>query len=149
MKTAGAIAAGREPYYVELGSSIRKVIKYMADKNIGAVSVVNSQDKREVVGIFSERDLMKRVVLKGLSLDDTIIDDIMTKEICVAAVDQSYDSCLDTMKRMGCRHLPVVDNRKLLGMISMRDLFEVNIDEKTQEVKLMNAYIHDLPSSHI
>lgn len=149
MKTVSDIISGRELYSITVGTSIEHAVKFMAEKNIGAVVVVDNFSDRRLRGIFSERDLMKRVVLPGLDIHKTRIDEVMTKNVAVGNAKESHDVCLETMKRIGSRHLPIVDGDRLIGMVSMRDLLQVNIDEKDEEIRMMNAYIHDVPQTAV
>jgi CBS domain-containing protein len=145
MKTAKDILAGREPYFVTVGTTVHEAIRFMAEKNIGAVAVVNHAAERRLRGIFSERDLLKRVTLAGLDTRQTIIDEVMTKNVAVCGTGDSSQRCQQTMKQIKSRHLPVVDGDRLVGMISLRDILEMDIQEKEEELRMMNAYIHDMP----
>ncbi len=147
MKTVSHIISGRELYCIALGTSVFDAIQFMASKNIGAVVIVDNLQTKKLRGIFSERDLMKRVVLESLDVKTTKIDEVMTKHVAVGNAGEAYDSCLETMKKIRSRHLPIVDGEKLIGMVSMRDLMEIKIEDGTEEIKMMNAYIHDMPNS--
>lgn len=147
MKTVSAIISGREPYSVTLGTNVFDVIQLMASKNIGAICIVDSSAMMRLRGVFSERDLLKRVVLQGLDPRALTIETVMTKNVAVASAGESYDVCMERMKRVNSRHLPVVEGEKFLGMISVRDLLETNLEEKDAELKMMNAYIHDMPAT--
>ncbi len=147
MKTVSRIISGRELYCIALGTTVHDAILFMASKNIGAVVIVDNLQSKRLRGIFSERDLMKRVVLEGLDPKKTKIDDVMTKNVAVGNAGEAYDACLETMRKIRSRHLPIVDGEKLIGMVSMRDLMEEKIADGTEEIRMMNAYIHDLPNS--
>lgn len=144
MKTAGDIIKGKPIYFVESGSSVLDAAKLMAEKNIGAVFVLSKDGK--LLGIFSERDLLRRVIAKGLNPGDVKVDDVMTHEVMIAVEDESYEECLAKMKKAQIRHLPVVDrNNNLLGMLSLRDLMDVSLDEKTEKIELLHSYIYYRP----
>lgn len=147
MKTVSRIISGRELYCIPLGASVHEAIQFMASKNIGAVVIVDNLQSKKLRGIFSERDLMKRVVLDGLDPQKTKIDDVMTRNVAVGNANEAYDTCLETMRKIRSRHLPIVDGEKLIGMVSMRDLMEEKIADGTEELRMMNAYIHDIPNS--
>ncbi len=115
---------------IESGFTVRTAAKTMAERNIGAVAVV---DSGKLAGIFSERDLMSRVVAKGLDPDDTLVGLVMSKELVVADPSEDVDQALKKMHAIRARHLPVVDDGKLVGMISIRDLLEV--DDEQQRAK--------------
>jgi CBS domain-containing protein len=144
MKTAGEIVRNKSLYFVKSGATVFEVAKLMAEKNIGAVPVL-SEDGR-LLGIFSERDLLKRVIAKGLDPKEVKVDDVMTHEIMLALDDEYYEECLAKMKKAGIRHLPVVDkNNNLLGMLSIRDLVDISLDEKTEKIEMLHAYIYYRP----
>jgi CBS domain-containing protein len=109
---------------------VRDAATRMTERNIGAVAVV---DSGTLAGIFSERDIMRRVVAMGLSPDDTSVASVMTKDLVVADPHDPLDAALKKMHAIGSRHLPVVDDGKLVGMISIRDLLEV--DDAQQRAK--------------
>lgn len=147
MKTAREILKGREPYFVMVGQSVFETIRFMAEKNIGAIAIVDNAASCKLRGIFSERDLMKRIVLAGADPRQTMIDDVMTKNVAVCAPDDRSERCLQMMKQIKSRHLPVVEGERIVGMISLRDILEMDIHEKEDEIRMMNAYIHDLPTT--
>jgi CBS domain-containing protein len=143
MKTIGALVAGRtEQYHVEAGQSVREAARYMTERRVGAVSVLEST---RLVGVISERDIMARVVAAGLDLDRTKVGDVMTRDIVVGQADESHEDGLRKMKQAGCRHLPVIQGDQLMGMISQRDLLQVDLTEKDEEIRWLNAYIHFIP----
>lgn len=137
-----SIVSGRETYFVGVEQTVRDVAQYMSDRHVGAVAVV---DGPRLAGIVSERDIMSRVVALGLVPDRTKVGDIMTRELLVAGPEESYDDALRKMQRAGCRHLPVVEGDRLLGMISQRDLMQVDLTAKDEEIRWLNAYIHFIP----
>jgi CBS domain-containing protein len=115
----------------------------MAQKNIGAVSVM---DGDRLVGIFSERDVINRVVAKSLNPVTTTVTSVMTSNLVVASTDETYESCLRKMKQANCRHLPVVEGDKLVGFISLRDLLQVDISEKDDTIQFLNDYMFHVPA---
>jgi CBS domain-containing protein len=150
MKTIGALVGGREVYYVRAEMSVREVAAYMTERRVGAVAVLEGT---RLAGIVSERDIMGRVVAKGLDPDRTKAKDVMTKDLVVAHVPDSHEDGLRSMKQAGCRHLPViqgdhlpvVEGDRLVGMVSQRDLLQVDLTEKDEEIRWLNAYIHFIP----
>ena len=99
------------------------------------------------MGIFSERDLMTRVVSKGLSPADTPVEQVMTTNPVVVDAQTSVEDCMRVMNQANCRHLPTVSGGKLVGMVSLRDLLLHNISQKDDEIQLMRAFIHYVPPS--
>ena len=114
----------------------------MSEGRIGAIPVM---DGERLVGIFSERDLMTRVVVPGRDAQATRVEEVMTHRVVTASLDESVDRCLDKMKSAGCRHLPVIHDGRVVAMLSMRDLLRDEIDEQVEEIRNLRAYIHQVP----
>ena len=140
MKAIKEIMGERPLLTVNSGESIRSVVAYMAEKNIGLVPVLAGDGKLE--GVFSERDLVRRVINKNLDLDATKVDEVMTKDLILADYGESYESCLKKMKDAGIRHIIVIENDKLLGILSMRDLLEIDIVAKKETIEVLHNYIY-------
>ena len=115
----------------------------MSEGRVGAIPIM--EDER-LVGIFSERDLMTRVVVSGRDPRATRISDVMTHDVVTASLDDTVDVCIEKMKAAGCRHLPVVHEGRVISMLSMRDLLRDEIEEQTEEIRNLRAYIHQVPS---
>ena len=130
MKQIAELIEGQILTVIEPGWTVRTAAERMAERNIGAVAVV---DDGALAGVFSERDIMARVVARGLNPEDTHVSSVMTKDIVVACSTDRVDSALQKMHAIGSRHLPVVDDGKLVGMISIRDLLE--IDDAAQRAR--------------
>jgi CBS domain-containing protein len=116
---------GKPLIHVAPDQSVRTVARMMSDRNIGAVAVLESG---RLVGVFSERDIMSRVVAAGLNPDNTPISKVMTRDLVVGNPKDDVDAALQKMHAVNCRHLPVVDEGNLIGMISIRDLLQVDDD---------------------
>ena len=142
IKTIGSLVAGRDTYHVDGGLSIRDASRYMTERRIGAVAVL---DGDRLAGIVSERDIMGRVVAAGRDLDQTRVRDVMTRDLVVARAGDSHEDGLRMMKQAGCRHLPVVEGDRLVGIVSQRDLLQIDLSEKDEEIRWLNAYIHFIP----
>ena len=136
------IACDHPTFTVRCGQSVREVVQYMSEVAVGAMPVV---DGGRIVGIFSERDLMTRVVAAGRDPDATKVEDVMTTDVVLAEAGEPYLASLKKMQKAGCRHLPVVKDGRLVGMVSLRDLLQVEVKEKEEEVKLMTSYMYSLP----
>jgi CBS domain-containing protein len=142
MKTIGAMVADREVYHVHCDQTIREVARYLTERRVGAVAVLEGD---RLVGIVSERDIMSRVVAPGLDPDRITVREIMSRDLVVAAANESHEDGLRKMKQAGCRHLPVVQGDRLVGMCSQRDLLQIDLSEKDEEIRWLNAYIHYTP----
>ena len=138
MAVVDDILHGREVYTVDGQQKVIEVVHFMVERNIGAVPVL--QDG-ELAGIFSERDLMKRVVAEGRDAKTTRVADVMTPDPLVVSPDERLEDCMAVMKQHGFRHLPVCRGRELKGLISLRDVLLHGLVEKDGEVQMMRAYI--------
>ena len=116
----------------------------MSEGRIGAIPIIEGE---RLVGIFSERDLMTRVVVAGRDERTTRVGDVMTHEVLTAGLDESVERCLQKMQRAGCRHLPVVHDGRVISMLSMRDLLRDEVEEQSEEIRQMRAYIQQAPPS--
>ncbi len=142
MKTLGTLVLGREVYHVRVEHTVREAARYMSDRRVGAVAVLLGD---RLSGVLSERDIMSRVVARGLDPDSVKVGDVMTRDLVVADVSDSNEDGVRKMKQAGCRHLPVIQGDRFLGMVSLRDLLQVDLSEKDEEIRLLNAYIHYVP----
>jgi len=146
MSTLNSIIYGRPTYTIDKDMTVLEAIQYMTDKRVGAVAVI---DGSRLVGVFSERDLMTRVVVAGRDADKTYVSEVMSRDVTYGHPDETYEEGMARMQRAKCRHLPIVKDGGLLGFISLRDLMQVDIDKKTEEIKLMNEYIHFMPMAEV
>jgi CBS domain-containing protein len=121
---------------------VLEVLRRMTDARVGAVVVI--EDER-LVGVFSERDLMTRVVVPRCDPAATPVGDVMTREVMTADLSEGRDACLQKMQRRGCRHLPVLANGHVIAMLSMRDLLWDEIEEQVEEIRHLRAYVYQTP----
>jgi CBS domain-containing protein len=142
MKTIGGLVSGRDTYHVRVEQSVRDVARYMTERRVGAVAVLEGT---RLAGIVSERDIMGRVVARSLDPDRTPVSEVMTRDLVVAQTGDTHEDGLRKMKQAGCRHLPVVEEGELVGMVSQRDLLQIDLTEKDEEIRWLNAYIHFIP----
>ena len=133
----------RPTYQVEADQSVLEVVHFMVNHNIGAVPVLRDG---ELVGVFSERDLMKRVVACARSPGSTQVSEVMTAHPHSVSVDENIEKCMFLMREHGFRHLPVVEGKQLRGFLSLRDLLLHDINEKDSEARMMCDYIHQTSS---
>ena len=142
MKTVGTLVAGREVYHLRVEHTVREAARYMSDRRVGAVAVLEGD---RLAGVLSERDIMSRVVARALDPNTVKVGEVMTRELVVASASESNEDGVRKMKQAGCRHLPVIQGDRFLGMVSLRDLLQVDLSEKDEEIRLLNAYIHYVP----
>lgn len=140
--TIGEMVKTRPVYTIQQHATVAEAAQYMAEKNIGAVPVL---DGTRLVGIFSERDVIKRVVARGLEPRSVRVSEVMTREIAVASAEETYEDCLRKMKLANCRHLPIVSGDQLLGVVSLRDLLQVELTEREEKLQFLNNYLFHLP----
>ena len=138
MKQIAEIIEDQVLTVIDPSLSVRNAAQKMVEKNIGAVAVV---DSGKLAGIFSERDLMARVVAKGLDPDGTKVDDVMSKDLVIADPSDDLDDALEKMYSIHARHLPVVQNGKLVGMVSIRDLLEVEEARQRAKAKFLRELV--------
>ena len=142
MRTIAEILAAkrlRDVVAVELQGTVLDAVRCMDEANTGAVVVL--EDKR-LVGIFTERDLMRRVVLKGRDVATTPVAEVMTRDLLYAAPQDDGGKAMSRMTRHRCRHLPVVDGERLVGVISIGDLMKEMADDQSVEIHFLKEYIY-------
>ena len=129
----------REPYSMKASASVMEAAEFMAQRRIGAVCVLDEEGR--LMGVFSERDLLNRVVVKKLDPATLKIGEVTSKTRAVIRCDETPRQALERMEQIGSRHLPVVDGERWVGMLSMRDLLRVELSEQGDELKLLHEYI--------
>jgi CBS domain-containing protein len=134
----------QETYQAEMGVTVLEAVRAMVERNIGAVPVVHNG---KLVGIFSERDLMKRVVAEGCDPRSTCLAEVMTEDPLTINTNEELEHCMALMRRHGFRHLPVCHEGQLVGIVSLRDILLHDLNEKDDEVRMMRAYIHSVPDA--
>ena len=131
-------AKGNEVWFVSPDSSVFDALKLMADKGIGAVLVCEND---ELVGIMSERDYARKVVLLGKASKNTPVRDIMSTRIFYVRPDQTIEDCMALMTNKRIRHLPVMKEDKLIGVLSIGDVVNAIISEKEYLIEQLENYI--------
>jgi CBS domain-containing protein len=130
---------GRAIYSIGPEDPVLEAIRLMADRHVGALVVMKGE---ELVGIVSERDSARKVILMGRASDDTPVKDIMTAEVITVAPNQSLDDCMRLVTAKRIRHLPVVEAGKVVGMISIGDLVKAVIEDQQRTIEQLESYIH-------
>jgi CBS domain-containing protein len=129
---------------VDIRQTVLDVARLMVEHNIGAVPVL--RDGR-LVGVFSERDLMNRVVAGGKNPAQTAVAEVMTEDPLTVDAGDHLETCMTLMRRHNFRHLLVCQAGELMGVVSLRDVLLHDLDEKDDEVRMMRAYLHSTPGS--
>ena len=140
-----AVIGTRETVTVAPLASVLEAAQLMAARRIGAVPVV---DGDRLAGIFTERDVLTRVVAAGLDPARTTVSDVMSVQLVIAESGEPYHVCLQRMRQARVRHLIVLNQGRLAGIVSLRDLMAVDLDEKDEAITLLNAYVHYIPADN-
>lgn len=123
----------RKIYFIEADRSVLEAARFMMEHNIGALPVLRNG---ELAGIFSERDIMNRVVAGGRSPGTTKISEVMTPNPRAVSPEESVENCLFIMREFGFRHVPIVEGKKLRGLVSLRDLLLRDADQQVQRERM-------------
>lgn len=132
----------QDTYRADVDQTVLDVARAMVERNIGAVPVLSGG---LLVGVFSERDLMRRVVVEGRDPRQTKVAEVMTEDPLTVSPQEDMETCCFLMRRNGFRHLPICEGKQLKGMVSLRDVIQHDLSEKDYEVRMMRAYIHSTP----
>jgi CBS domain-containing protein len=129
---------GHEIWAIAPDASVFSAIELMSEKGVGALLVL---DAERLVGIISERDYTRNVILKGKSSKETLVRTIMTSPVICADADQPIDVCMALMTEKRIRHLPILDSDKLVGVVSLGDLVRTIISEQESQIRGLESYI--------
>ena len=129
----------RQIWTISKDQSVMQALILMSEKNIGAIIIVDNNDFP--IGIFSERDYARKIILKGKSSKDTLLDEVMTKELITVTRDYKIDQCMEIMNEKRIRHLPVLENKKIIGMISIGDVLKIMIKEQKELIDHLQKFI--------
>ncbi len=129
---------GSQVFAVRPDASVLDALKVMADKNTGAVLVITGD---KVTGILSERDCVRKLELAGKTAKSTAVSEIMTSEVLYVEASQSLEECMAVMIDKNIRHLPVYEEGKLLGLISVRDVLKEVVDYQQYMISQLEHYI--------
>jgi CBS domain-containing protein len=148
MKTVRQLlqAKGYDIWSVAPDDSVYDALKLMADKNVGAVLVTEAGN---LVGILSERDYARKVILKGRTSKDTPVREIMTEKVVYVRPDQTTEECMALMTDKRVRHLPVVENDQLIGIISIGDVVKAIMSHQEFMIEQLENYITGRVSTRI
>ena len=125
-------------FSVEASGSVLDAIKAMAEAHIGAVLV---KDGGKIVGIFTERDYLLKGELEGRTAKNTKVGDVMTSKMMTVTMDTSVEQCMGLMNQYRIRHLPVVENDQLVGLVSIRDVMVAALQNRESEIRGLENYI--------
>ncbi len=130
---------GQDVLTISRGETVFAALQLMAERNVGALVVTN--DTGRVAGIFTERDYARKVILKGISSLNTPLEKIMTESVYFVDPEMSVDEGMALMTEKRCRHLPVLDQGELVGLVSIGDLVKAAIEDKEFIIEQLTRYI--------
>ncbi len=139
MKSVGELLVGRKPVSMTRSATALEAARLMEKEHVGSLLVLSPEGNLE--GCFTERDLMTRVVGAGKDPAATPLADVMTRELFTAAPEERVNQVAREMQARHIRHLPVLEDGKVLGMLSLRDLLREHLEAKRHEVQALTAYI--------
>jgi len=142
MKTLQEIMREGFIFAVQRTSIVAEAARMMETHNVGIVAVL---DGEQLVGVFSERDVVRRVLNRGRDARTTMVGEVMTTNLIVSCVDESYQTAMRKMDHANIRHLPVVDGDRLVSMLSVRDLMRVDMARMTEEIRNLHEYLYQVP----
>ena len=140
MKTVNEIldAKGHDVFCVRPDDTVLNSLQLMAAKGVGALLVM---DEKKLVGIVTERDYARKIILEGRSSSNSSVAEIMTRRVLCAAPERTVDECMALMTEKRARHLPVLDHKRVIGVVSIGDLVKAMISEKKVLIDQLQHYI--------
>jgi CBS domain-containing protein len=140
MKTVGELlkSKGREIWSISPLATVFQALELMAEKDVGALLVVQND---KLVGIFSERDYARKVILKGKASKDTTVSELMTQTVFYVSPENTFEDCMALMTSKQIRHLPVLDNGRLVGIVTLGDVVKRIISEQEFKIHELEKYV--------
>jgi CBS domain-containing protein len=129
-------------FAVRKDATVTEAARTMAENNVGIVAVLEGE---RLIGVFSERDAVRRVIDKGLDPATTLIEQVMTRDVLVADEREHYQTAMRTMDQANIRHLPVVREGQVVSMLSIRDLMRVDMARMGEELRFLQEYLYTVP----
>jgi CBS domain-containing protein len=129
-------------FAVRKDATVIEAVRTMAENNVGIVAVLEGD---HLIGVFSERDAVRRVIDKGLDPATTVIEQVMTRDVLVADEQEDYQTAMRTMDQANIRHLPVVREGQVVSMLSIRDLMRVDMARLGEELRFLQEYLYTVP----
>jgi CBS domain-containing protein len=141
VKTVGDLLEekGRDVWTIDPGETVREALTRMADKDVGALVVTQGQS---VIGVISERDYARKVIMKGKSSLETLVGDVMVRDPRCVAPTETIGACMATMTEKRVRHLPVLEGASLVGLVSIGDVVKSIISEHESKIDELESFIY-------
>ena len=129
----------KQIWTISKDQNVKQALILMSEKNIGAIIIVDNNGFP--IGIFSERDYARKIILKGKSSKDTLLDEVMTKELITVSRDYKIEQCMEIMIEKKIRHLPVLEDKKIVGIVSIGDLLKIVVKEQKELIDHLQKFI--------
>ena len=129
----------KQIWTISKDQNVKQALILMSEKNIGAIIIVDNNGFP--IGIFSERDYARKIILKGKSSKDTLLDEVMTKELITVTRDCKIEQCMEIMIEKKIRHLPVLEDKKIVGIVSIGDLLKIVVKEQKELIDHLQKFI--------
>ena len=129
----------KQIWTISKDQNVKQALILMSEKNIGAIIIVDNNGFP--IGIFSERDYARKIILKGKSSKDTLLDEVMTKELITVTRDYKIEQCMEIMIEKKIRHLPVLEDKKIVGIVSIGDLLKIVVKEQKELIEHLQKFI--------
>ena len=142
MKTLREVMREGFIFAVQRHSTVAEAARTMEAHNVGIVAVLEGE---RLVGVFSERDIVRRVTNRGHDPAETPVGEVMTFELIVADPDEDYQTAMRKMDQGNIRHLPIVSGGRMISMLSIRDLMRVEMERMTEEIRYLHEYLYQVP----
>jgi CBS domain-containing protein len=142
MKTLREVMRAGFIFALQRTAAVAEAAQMMETHNVGIVAVLEGE---RLVGVFSERDVVRRVLNRGRDPLRTALGDVMTTDLVVAAPDDDYQEAMRKMDWANIRHLPVVEHGRMVSMLSIRDLMRVETARLTEEIRYLHEYMYQVP----
>src|SRR5689334_18058517 len=143
MKALGDVMREGFIFALQQSAPVAEAASIMEANNVGIVAVL---DDERLVGVLSERDIVRRVVNRGLDPLRVAVGDVMTRNLVVASADEDYQTAMRKMDVANIRHLPIVEGDRMVSMLSIRDLMRVDMARMTEEIRYLHEYLYQVPS---
>jgi CBS domain-containing protein len=133
-------------FTVSKNATVRDAARVMNDNNVGIVAIV---DGERIIGLFSERDAVRRVINKQRDPATTTMLEVMTRELVIADEQEDYQTAMRAMDQANIRHLPVIRGAQVISMLSIRDLMRVDMERMGDELRFLHEYLYTVPSEYL
>jgi len=136
------LADKRALFWINADDTVSQAAHTMVEHNVGALPVL---EEGRLVGVFSERDLMKKVIVESKNPEMVLVSDVMSTQLVTADINDDHQTCLQKMNTAKCRHLPIIEGNTLVAFLSARDLMKAEVEGKDSEIQVLKDMIYYVP----